>query len=105
MQLTNENYYTQEANKTFMSVSTYKNFSGTLYHKGCEAQAMAILNGDYKREPNTAMLIGSYVDAYVEGTLDKFKEKTAHIKYEHILYEKWYDIAVNIIENKQGDLL
>ena len=36
---------------------------------------------------------------------DKFKEKTAHIKYEHILYGKWYDIAVNIIENKQGDLL
>ncbi len=36
---------------------------------------------------------------------DEFKEKTSHIKYAYELYGKWYDIAVNIIENKQGELL
>lgn len=29
MQLTSENYYSQEANKEYMSVSGYKDFAGT----------------------------------------------------------------------------
>ena len=71
--LTDENYYTKEANERFLSVSLYKMFFGTLGQKGCEVQAMAYINGNYKKEPTTAMLVGSYVDSYFEGTLDEFK--------------------------------
>ena len=40
MKLTNQNYYSQEANKTYMSVSQLKSFMK------CEAAAMAELRGD-----------------------------------------------------------
>jgi hypothetical protein len=43
MILTNGNYYSQEANLEYMSVSQYKDFFGTLGYKGCEAQALAKL--------------------------------------------------------------
>jgi hypothetical protein len=35
--------------------------------------AMAELNGEWKREDSAALLVGSYVDAWFEGTLDAFK--------------------------------
>ena len=56
-----------------MSVSQLKNFIGTYGRRGCEFTAMAKLRGEYKEEETTALLVGSYVDAYFEGTLDKFK--------------------------------
>jgi hypothetical protein len=34
---------------------------------------MAELNGEWKREDSTALLIGSYVDSFFENTLDSFK--------------------------------
>ena len=67
MILTNENYYSPEANLTYMSVSQYKDFLS------CEAKAMATLRGEWGRENTTALLVGSYVDAWFEGTLDEFK--------------------------------
>ena len=64
----------------YMSVSQYHNFVGSPFKKGCEAYTMAVLKGDFPpSEPSTAMLIGSYVDAYFEGTLDEFKIKTPQI--------------------------
>ena len=67
MILTNENYYSDIANQEYMSVSQYKAFLK------CEAAAMAELNGEYDRSMTTALLVGSYVDAWFEGTLDDFK--------------------------------
>lgn len=67
MILTNENYYSQEANQEFMSVSQYKSF------RKCEAAAMAELTGEYIRPMTTALLVGSYVDAWFEGTLLDFR--------------------------------
>lgn len=72
--LTNANYYSEKMNKKYLSVSQYKDFYGTLGRKGCEALALAKINGEYKEEPSTAMLVGSYVDSYVEGTLGSFKK-------------------------------
>jgi hypothetical protein len=40
---------------------------------------MAELRGEWKREESTALLIGSYVDAWFEGTLDEFKESHPEI--------------------------
>lgn len=73
LKLTNSNYYSDKANQDYLSVSQVKQFYGTLGQQGCEAQAMAALRGEFKTEPTTAMLVGSYVDSYFEGTLDEFK--------------------------------
>ena len=68
LQLSNENYYSQEANAEYFSVSQVKDFMT------CEAYALAKIRGEWTEEPTEPMLIGSYVDSYFEGTLDKFKE-------------------------------
>lgn len=75
MLLTSENYYSEEADREYMSVSQYKTFCGTLGKVACEAYAMAKLNGDWKEdmEDSDALMVGSYVDAHFEGTLDIFK--------------------------------
>lgn len=73
MQLTAENYYSEEANFEYMSVSQFKDFVGTYGRRGCEHSAMAKLRGEYKEKETTALLVGSYVDSYFEGSLDKFK--------------------------------
>lgn len=73
MILTNENYFSTEANNEFMSVSQFKAF------ERCPACAMAELRGEYKREKTPALLVGSYVDAYFEGTLDAFKAENPEI--------------------------
>jgi len=38
----------------------------------CEAATMAYLRGEYERETTTALLVGSYVDSAIEGTLEQF---------------------------------
>ena len=74
MKLTESNYYSLEADKAYMSVSQFKSFLD------CEARTMAKLNREYVEEGNnTALLVGSYVDSSIEGTLDKFKEENPQI--------------------------
>lgn len=75
MKLTNENYYSQKADNKYMSVSQFKNFVGTYGRLGCEFHAMEQLAGRWKDKPTTAMMVGSYVDSYIEGTLEQFKEE------------------------------
>lgn len=67
MILTNENYYSLEANREYMSVSQYKQF------QKCEAAAMAQIAGEWQSPMTTALMVGSYVDSWFEGTLDEFK--------------------------------
>lgn len=50
-----------------MSVSQYKSFMS------CEAKALAEVQGKHIRESNDAFLVGSYVHAGIEGTIDAFK--------------------------------
>ena len=75
MELTQENYYSQESCKEYMSVSQFKDFYGSNAFKGCEFRALSVLEGKWMDEPSTAMKVGSYVDAYFEGTLDEYKAK------------------------------
>lgn len=77
--LTADNYYSQEANERFMSVHQYLDFVGHMGVQGCESRAMASLRGDYVRPVTKPMLVGSYVDAYFEGTLEKFKKEHPEI--------------------------
>lgn len=67
IQLTNLNYHSNEVNRHYMSNSQYKDFME------CEAMAMAKINGEWREEPNDAMLVGSYVHAAFDGTLEDFK--------------------------------
>ena len=67
MILTEENYYSDIANREYLSVSQYKQFAK------CEAAAMAQINGEWRPVKSTALLVGSYVDAWFEGTLESFK--------------------------------
>ena len=70
MTLTNDNYFSKEAMSEYWSVSQFKAFSK------CEACGLAEARGQYKREPSTALLVGSYVDTYFtgadEGALGRF---------------------------------
>lgn len=69
LKLDQNNYYSLEANQQYFSVSQYKDFLQ------CEAMAMAKIHGEYKPEMTRAMLTGSFVDSYFEGTLDVFMKE------------------------------
>ena len=75
MKLTNKNYYSKKANMEFLSVSQYKDFIGTMGKCGCEFTALAKLTGEHTPEPSKEMLMGSYIDAAYEGTLEKFRNE------------------------------
>lgn len=73
MELTKSNYYSQEADRYYMSVSQYKSFLK------CEAATMAKLTEDYVEPKSDALLFGSYVHAWLEGELDGFKKDNPNL--------------------------
>lgn len=78
--LTPENYYTRESDELFCSVSQYKNFYGVnLEDHGCECMALAKMRRDYETPVTTPLLVGSYVDAFFEGTLPTFSAQHPEI--------------------------
>ena len=80
LELTSENYYSREANEEYVSVSQYKDMFGrNVAERGCECMALAKMRGEFESPVTTSLLIGSYVDAYFEGTLDKFSEEHPEI--------------------------
>lgn len=103
MKLNNKNYYTPKANQEYISVSQYKDFYGTLGRKGCEVQALAKISGEYKMEPTNSMLVGSYIDSYFEGSLDKFKEEHPEILKKDGTLKAEYLQAESIIARIEKD--
>lgn len=99
MKLTNKNYYSQKANKAFFSVSQVKDFMK------CEAYAMAKINGEWVEPPTTAMLIGSYVDSYFEGTLEEFKANTPELFKKDGSLKSDFIKAEQIINTAEADEL
>ena len=100
MKLTAKNYYSKEANLEYMSVSLFKDFAGTYGRIGCEHHAYEKLMGRWHDKPNDAMLIGSYVDAFVEGAdsyLDFQKSHPEMFRNDGTLYKK-YAIAETVIQ-------
>lgn len=79
MVLTEENYYSAAADEQYMSVSQYKDFVGTYGRIGCEYTAMEKLSGRYAPEPSTAMQVGSFVDEYFTGDINKYKAENPQI--------------------------
>ena len=71
--VTAENYFSREMNMAYMGATQFKAFDR------CEAAALAELRGEYAPAAYTAMLIGSYVDAYFSGELPVFQAQHPEI--------------------------
>jgi hypothetical protein len=97
MEISKQNYYISEANKYFMSYSQFKDF----LH--CESAALAKVNGDYKQPVTSALLIGSYVDAFFEGTQESFKAKHPEIFKRDGSLKSEYVKAENMISRASRD--
>jgi hypothetical protein len=89
MKLTSTNYFSPKANREYFSVSQWKSF------KKCPNMALAEIRGKYVREETTALLVGSYVDAYFDNELELFKathpalfKKDGTLKAEYIQAEQ-----------------
>ena len=82
MKLTKTNYYSPKADQEYMSYSQFKQFDE------CPAKAMAILKGEWEIENTDSMMVGSYVDSWLDGELDKsiaenpeiFNSRTGELK-------------------------
>lgn len=96
-QLISETYFSTEANQKYMSNSQFKSF------RECEEKALAELSGEYERPVTTSLLVGSYVDAYFEGTLDVFKGKHPEIFKRDGSLKADYSKAEYIIERVERD--
>lgn len=103
MILTAENYFSPEANREYISVSQYKDFIGTLGKPGCEDYALAKIDGKWEEEKTTALLVGSYVDAHFEGTLDVFKAQNPEIFMKSGGLKSDYRNAEEIINRIERD--
>lgn len=103
MVLTSENYFSQEAERKYLSVSQYKNFCGTLGKVPCEAEALAKLAGEWEMEKTTALMVGSYVDAHFEGTLATFKAQNPDIFTKQGTLKAEYRRAEEIINRLERD--
>ena len=99
MTLTNENYYSLEANQEYLSVSQYKDFCK------CEAMALAKIQGEWEQPKSTALLVGSYVDAWFEGTLDEFKSEHPELFKRNGELKADFSKAEDIIQRVQQDEL
>lgn len=99
MKLTAKNYFSREANQQYMSVSQFKAF------EKCPACAMAELSGKYQREKTTALLVGSYVDAYFSGELKQFNAEHPEVFRKDGLLKAEYAQADEIIARVSRDKL
>ena len=77
MILTDENYYSVEADLEYMSCSQYQGFCE------CEAKQLAKLQKRWEDEPSEAFLVGNYFHSYFEG-------EEAHKKFHEDNFEKIY---------------
>lgn len=71
--LNKKNYYSIKMNEIYMSYSQFKDFLK------CPACAMAKIKGEWEDEYTDSLLVGSYVDSWLDGELDKFKEQHPEI--------------------------
>jgi hypothetical protein len=99
MNLTQRNYFSRKASMEFMSVSQFKAF------QKCQHSALAEIKGKYKREKTTALLVGSYIDSYFEGSLPKFIKQNPEIFKKNGTLKAEYEQAEAIIQRILKDKL
>jgi hypothetical protein len=70
---------------------------------GCEKMALAKLHGEWEREKTSSLLVGSYVDAHFEGTLDVFKAQNPEIFTKSGSLKSEYQKADEVIQRIERD--
>lgn len=100
MKLTPENYYSDEANRHYMSVSQFKDFLQ------CEAGALAKLTG-WKDAKQDCFTLGSYVHAAIEGpeAVEQFRKENPEIFKKDGELKAEYKQADKMIEAITSDPL
>lgn len=99
MRLTRANYYSAEADKKYVSYSQLKSFAR------CESKCLADINREIEREQNTSMLVGSYVDAYLDGekAFGEFKVKHPELFKQNGMLKSDFVQADEIIDRINSD--
>ena len=93
--LTEDNYFSVEAELEYMGSTQFKNFMK------CEKDALnKIISPE---QPTTAMLVGSYVDAYFTSEIDKFKVEHPEIFKKDGTLLKDFEKANEIIDAINND--
>lgn len=95
--MTAQDYFSNDNNLKYMSVSQFKAF------EKCEFAALEEVNGRYSRTESTALLVGSYVDAWYEGTVDLFVANHPEIRKKDGSLKADYIQAERIIERLNSD--
>lgn len=101
--LTSDNYFSPEAQQLYCGSSQFKDFIGTYGRMGCEFRALEMLRGNWQEEESTALLVGSFVDAFWEGSLEKFKSEHKDIFTKQGELKAPYKQAETIIERTLRD--
>lgn len=94
MKLTAENYYQPGPH---MSASQFKEFLS------CEACALAEAEGEWVREPSSALIQGQYVDAYFTDNIEEFRKKHQELFKKDGTLKKDYQICEAAIARIERD--
>lgn len=97
MTLTNETYFSPAAELHYMGSSQFKRF------QRCEFSALATIRGEWVEEKSTALLVGSYVDAYFSGELALFKAQNPDIFTKSGTLKSDFQQAEYIIQRIERD--
>lgn len=89
MELTTDNYYSQDANVEYLSCSQYQDFIK------CEARALAMVQGRWQEEEKEAFIVGNYFHTAMESP-------EAH---EAFCKDHFDDIYKYSIDKKSGELV
>ena len=99
MKLTEDNYFSPEAEKEYFSASQVKTFLN------CEAMWKAEKNGLWKRPGSQALAIGSYVDAALTGDPEKFRaEHPEMVKRDGTLKAEYVQAETMIARAKNDSM-
>ena len=97
--VTAENYFDSDIEMAYMGSTQVKNFMR------CEAAELARLKGEYRPAVNTAMLVGSYVDAHFEGSLNVFQAQHPELFKRDGTLKAEFSRANDIISRMEADEL
>ena len=97
--VTAENYFNPDIEMAYMGSTQVKNFLR------CEAAELARLKEEYRPVSATAMLVGSYVDAHFEGSLDVFQAQHQELFKQDGTLKAEFSHANDIISRMEADEL
>ena len=97
LELTEDNYYSQQANIDYMSVSQLHDFMF------CEFYGYMKALGLYVEEKTKPMLVGGYVDAYFSDRLERYKVENPNIYKKDGTLLKDFEKAEECIETINSD--